>query len=408
MDIVFIAGRDPRSHPECAHCIYVRTHARAATRAGHATHLILLGPRPAREEADYGTLHVAATRRTTHRQNRIPWFSGTLADAAAKVVRSLGNRAVILHGMGVWGHAAARADEMLGGKRALVLSAYTTHADETASQWRGLGREAGWAARMRIAFELSWSRAVVSRYEAVALRRARRVLVNYRSVQRLIERRHGVESGIVPYTVEPELLEPGVCAPPARARAPGPTRIVCVARHDPRKGIDVLLRALLGLRQAGVSFSAKLIGGGPRLAEHRRFADTLGLGGGVDILGVVPRVEPFLDEADIFVLPSREEQSGSLALIEAMRAGLPCVASGCDGIPEDVRHLDDAWIVAPGDPRALAGALGALIADSALRERLGAGARRQFERRFPAGAMVTALDRVYGEVLAEARSAGAG
>ena len=83
----------------------------------------------------------------------------------------------------------------------------------------------------------------------------------------------------------------------------------------------------------------------------------------------MPNVDEFLDQADIFILPSREEQSGSLALIEAMRAGVACVASACDGIPEDVSHLSDAWLTKPGDHQSLAHGIIALLKDTFLRKK---------------------------------------
>ena len=400
--VVFIAGRDPRANLGCSHCIYVRTQAFAARRAGYAAHLVYLAPQSGTAETDFGTVHAAATAWRTLRQNRMPWFSRILAERAAALARSLGEDTVVLHGVGVWGHAAARADALASGRRALVQSAYTTHLDETASQWRGLRSSAGWRIHSRLAFELMWSRAMVSRYEAAGYRRARRVLVNYRSIQQMVGRRFGVAAEIVPYTVEQEFVATAPSSAPARG--PGPARIVCVARHDPRKGIDVLLEALVRLKREGLGFSATLIGDGAQLTANRRLVRALGLSDRVEILGVVPCVEPYLGEADIFVLPSREEQSGSLALIEAMRVGLACVASGCDGIPEDARHLVDAWLAAPGDARSLARGLGALIADPALRVKLATGARRRFEQRFSADVMSSALDRVYREVLTEARA----
>jgi glycosyltransferase involved in cell wall biosynthesis len=403
--VVFIAGRDPRGNPECSHCVYMRTHAYAALRAGYAVHLVCLAPRAETGETNFGTVHAAATEWRTLRQNRIPWFSPILARKAAALVRALGRDDTLLHAMGVWGHAAARADALLGGeRRAFVQGAYTTHLDETAAQWRGLSPAAGWTSYTRLAFELIWSRMLVTRFEAAAHRRARRVLVNYRTVQRMVARRFGVAAEIVPYTAEQEFAAHPLQDAGPRPAAPGRVRILCVARHDPRKGIDVLLHALLRLKRGGLAFSATLIGGGALLEAHRTLARTLGLADCVDIPGVVRRVEPYLAAADLFVLPSREEQSGSLALLEAMRAGLACVASGCDGIPEDVRDGEEARLAAPGDAASLAAGLGALAADHALRARLAAGARRRFERSFSAAAMSSALDRVYHEVLAEARA----
>src|SRR6202044_2268184 len=135
------------------------------------------------------------------------------------------------------------------------------------------------------------------------------------------------------------------------------------------KGIDVLLRALASLRAAGVPLRACLVGGGPQLGEHRRQIVELGLGGTVVCAGVVESVAPYLGCADVFVLPSREEQSGSLALVEALRAGLLVVASGVDGILEDLADGEDGLLVPPGNAAALAAALRRVLADAPLRAR---------------------------------------
>src|SRR6185503_17275917 len=100
------------------------------------------------------------------------------------------------------------------------------------------------------------------------------------------------------------------------------------------------------------------------------------------IPGFVPDPRAYLHHADVFALPSLEEGSGSLALIEAFQAGLPVVASDCDGIPEDVVNGDSGILVPPGDPEALAAALARLVSDAELRRALSRRARDQFKRRF--------------------------
>ena len=160
--------------------------------------------------------------------------------------------------------------------------------------------------------------------------------------------------------------------------------IVCVSRHDARKGVDVLLEALGGLRRAGVGFRACLLGRGELIDAHRRLARRLGLERSVAITGQVPDLAPYLLRADVYVLPSLSESSGSVALLEAMQAGRAIVASGCDGIPEDVTDGDSALVVAPGDRQALAAAIARLLGDPALRGRLAARARADVRRRFSA------------------------
>ncbi|WP_432834228.1 glycosyltransferase family 4 protein [Dactylosporangium sp. CA-092794] len=149
--------------------------------------------------------------------------------------------------------------------------------------------------------------------------------------------------------------------PPGAAKVA--VRLVSVGSlEQPYKGVDVLIEALPLLVEAGLSASLVHVGDGrcrpglERLVRERR------LGGRVSFAGAVPPGAPvrlFLDDADLFVLPSRTEGLPR-ALIEAMARGLPAVASRVGGVPE---LLGGAQLVPPGDPVALACAITALAAD---------------------------------------------
>jgi len=174
--------------------------------------------------------------------------------------------------------------------------------------------------------------------------------------------------------------------------------IVSVSRHDPRKGIPVLLRALAELRDAGVVFRACLVSGGEYIDANRRLAEQLNLSDQVALTGYVPDPFDYLQHADVFVLPSLQEGSGSLSLLEALQAGAAVVASNLDGIPEDVTDGESALLVEPGNVTALTQALRRVVTDTALRERLRQRARATFETRFSANAMSNALRDIYSEL----------
>jgi glycosyltransferase involved in cell wall biosynthesis len=140
------------------------------------------------------------------------------------------------------------------------------------------------------------------------------------------------------------------------------------------------------------------LSGGPLLAAHRHLAGHLGLAGVTVFTGWVPDPQPYLRHADVFALPSRQEGSGSLALLEALQAGLAPVASDVDGVPEDVTHGDSALLVPAGDIRALAAALRRVVTDAGLRRHLGRGARQTFADRFSAQAFNEALGRTYARL----------
>ena len=162
-------------------------------------------------------------------------------------------------------------------------------------------------------------------------------------------------------------------APPARLRAPrpdGPSRIVCVAGLRPYKGHRVLIDAIARLARAGQDVRLDLVGDGPLRGELERCAAGLGVAARVRFLGGLtePEVAAVLDGADAFALASVVQVDGDtdgipVALMEAMAAGVPVVASRVSGVPELVRDGETGLLAPPGDAAALAGALRAVTSD---------------------------------------------
>jgi glycosyltransferase involved in cell wall biosynthesis len=173
--------------------------------------------------------------------------------------------------------------------------------------------------------------------------------------------------------------------------------IVSVSRHDARKGLNVLLNALAQLKARAVPFRACLVGGGQLLEHHRRLAANLGLEGLVALPGAVPDSFAYLLHADIFVLPSLEEGSGSVSLLEAMQAAVAPIVSGVDGLVEDIVDEVNGLLVRAGDTDDLANALSRCIASPALREKLAKGARASFEQRFSVANFVKDITRIYSQ-----------
>ncbi len=418
-EVVLVAGRDPLSEPGGGHSRYVCVHARAALAAGFRVHVFCVAPAAGRVETDFGVVHQVASVFRPFRQLMVAGHGPRLA-AAIEAFAATRPAPLVLHGFGVWGYASVLAHERLARKGVAavpILSSYTIYGVETRSLRRAsaaysLPTWLSYAAREM------WVPLAVQRFESRAYRGARLVLVNYESVRRLVTQRFGagVTCRKVPYASESAFLREG----PAPASpvvltglgdrdglAPGtPPVVVTVARQEPRKGVNVLLRALARLRDRGIPFRACLAGPGPLLETHRRLADRLGLGRDVVLPGLLPDAFGLIRHADVFVLASLAEQSGSLALLEALQAGRAIVAAGVDGILEDVTDGHDALLVPPGDEVRLADALARALTDGPLRHRLGARARETFEARFSARALTEALGAIYHEVggTAEPRS----
>ncbi len=409
-----MTGSDPQEAAGGGHPTYVRAHGRAALRAGFEPHIFCVSPRGGTVETDFGVIHrtrpgtgLAYVPGFKFRRHQMIWRVPLTARAVEQfVLRHGGAGPHLIHGFGIYGYAGSYVARRLlrkGVEAVPVVSAYDTLVREGQAKLRGLTAAHGSLRRLSFRAELLWNQLVVGHYERKGYAEARVVLVNYDSVRRLLLESYGIAHTVrkIPYSPEtafinramPSGLPDGIAAL-TTTDAP---LVVAVSRHDPRKGLDVLLCALARLRAVGVAFRACLIGAGPLLEAHRRLASRLGLDGAAAIEGPVPDSYQYLQRADVFALPSLEEGSGSLSLLEALHAGAAVVASNVDGIPEDVTDGEGALLVPPGDSAALATALERVLTDAQLRRRLACRGRQTFEARFSAAAFSTALREIYAE-----------
>jgi glycosyltransferase involved in cell wall biosynthesis len=335
----------------------------------------------------------------------IPGHAHVLARAVVDVAGEV-DGPVLAHGFGVWGAGAVDGVARLrasGRSAYAAISSYTTYRKEHDSLVKAAHNEP-WRERVIYQGQALWAAAVVERWERYAYRRADRVWANYQSVRRIIAEQHGNELRVdlIPYGPESGFEPlPSVTPTPndiiALDDANAPL-IVCVARHHSRKGIDVLIEALAHLRNQGVDFRACLVGYGRLLETNRRRVTHFRLQHQIAVPGGVPSVEPYLQSADVFVLPSLAEQSGSLALLEAQRLGVPVIASGVDGILEDITDGETGVLVPPGNPVALADALTRLLHDPKRRRRLAAAGRKRFDERFAPGPFAAGLTAAYADL----------
>ena len=192
-------------------------------------------------------------------------------------------------------------------------------------------------------------------------------------------------------------LAPQLRADPGRS----PVRLVMVARFGAQKDHPTLLRALAGLRDH--AWELDLIGDGPLLGQTQSLAATLGIGDRVRFLGQRMDVAEMLAETQISLLATNWE-GFPLSILEAMRAGLPVVASAVGGISESVRDGETGFVVPRGEVDVLRDRIGRLLTDPALRVRLGASGRARYEQHFTLGHTVVKTLAVYRDVLEGAPS----
>lgn len=224
-----------------------------------------------------------------------------------------------------------------------------------------------------------------ARHKMLALRTLLRladvVVAGSADVRRFLVDSLGVapaRSLVIPGAIDPEPFRPGEPPGPRGKDAHRRQVILAVGRLVPEKGHAVLLHALARVRER---FDVELwiMGDGVLRGELGALADELGIGELVHFHGTVWPTVDLLHRADVFAFPSLVEPQG-LAVLEALAAGVPVVASRTGGIVEMIEHGRDGLLVEPGDPAALASALAALLGDPALRARLAAaGSRRLAE-----------------------------
>ncbi len=160
--------------------------------------------------------------------------------------------------------------------------------------------------------------------------------------------------------------------------------VCCVSRLVPRKGQDMLIRALPAIRERVPGAALVIVGGGPYRAPLQRLADRFGVAEHVVFTGGVPGEELPAHHAmaDVFAMPCRTRGAGldveglGIVYLEASATGVPVVAGRSGGAPETVLDGETGLVVDGWDVGAIAAAVGDLLAEPARAAAMGAAGRR--------------------------------
>ena len=175
-----------------------------------------------------------------------------------------------------------------------------------------------------------------------------------------------------------------------------PVSMCSVARFERPKDFATLMAAVS--RLADRDWTLELAGDGPLEGEIRRLAKAHGIAKRVRFLGYQPDPAPVFARSQLFVLASRSE-AFPRSILEAMRAGLPVVASDVGGVGEAVSHGTTGLLVPPRDPARMAAAIGELLSAGGLRREMGDRARGVFEQGFGLERTVEQMLALYSGVL---------
>ena len=185
------------------------------------------------------------------------------------------------------------------------------------------------------------------------------------------------------------------CSERANLSSNGSPVITMVACFTEVKDQDVLLRAFASIPPGP---RLRLIGDGPMRRSSENLAHELGIHDRVDFLGDRDDVPSLLASSDVFVLASKFEMF-PLSILEAMRAGLPVIASDVGGVREAVVHGETGLLVPRGSIPALAQALTQILSNLDLRLHFGRAARQRFRERFLCAQQEERTRSVYLDVL---------
>jgi len=164
--------------------------------------------------------------------------------------------------------------------------------------------------------------------------------------------------------------------------------VVCVSRLVPRKGQDLLVRALPAIRDRVPGTALLIVGGGPDRSRLARLAAAAGVPDDVLITGSVPWSElPAHHTAgDVFAMPCRTRRGGleveglGIVFLEASACGRPVVAGNSGGAPDAVLDGETGFVVNGRDSAAVVDRIVTLLLDPARRDRMGAAGRAWVER----------------------------
>jgi glycosyltransferase involved in cell wall biosynthesis len=215
-------------------------------------------------------------------------------------------------------------------------------------------------------------KAWVRRFLQFCLRRSDVTLCNSSHTQAEIKRQTGVVAEVCPYGATVPVPAGG-----NRARREGPVRLLFCGRLIERKGIDVLLRAMVDLRRH-YAVHLTITGEGNMKPAWEKLCEELELQAQVKFAGFVSTIElaRLYHDCDIYVHPAVHDRNGDteglgVVLIEALANAKPVVASEVGGIVDVIQHNRTGLLVPEKQPGELARAIGTLIEDPRLARRLG-------------------------------------
>lgn len=203
------------------------------------------------------------------------------------------------------------------------------------------------------------------------------VILQTERSRNFFSKRVGRRAVILPNSLNPDFMKP-------RYEGERREQIVSVGRMDANKNHEMMIRAFAALKDKYPQYVLTIYGDGELHSYLKKLADSLGVGGRVELPGVIPNVADKIEKASLFLLTSYSE-GVSNALIEALASGLPVIATDVPsgGTVELMTDAVNGLIIPAGDQKALEEAMDRLLGDPSYAQELGREAAKIQEKLAP-------------------------
>ena len=272
---------------------------------------------------------------------------------------------------------------------------------------------AGFVTKMMSGAKLIWSR------RDMGILRGRKHRIAYRSMSRVPDKVFAVSEQVRQYSIDVDGIESSRVQTiyngldladwtevPKPAKSPHEFVVATVGNVRSVKGHDIFIKAAASVvaQFPGVTFTiAGAVLEPVYFEELKGLIRDLNLSDKVRFAGNIHDLRSYLAAADIFVLPSRSE-GFSNAIVEAMAASLPVVATNVGGNAEAVKEGVSGLVVPSEDPGALAAAITRLLSDPSKAREMGTAGRKLTTEKFTTDAMMHKITDTYAELLTEKRT----
>lgn len=317
---------------------------------------------------------------TVHCVWRQPGLDLAVAPRLARLFRAAGTRIIHAHQCTAWFYSAL--SRFWFPQPSLLLEEHGRFYPEADRPLRRLVNRA-------------FIRPMTHRFVAVSADIATR-LVRYEGLRR--ERIEVVYNGVTP----PARLDDVERGRIRAALGFGPEDFVIgtVGRFDPIKNLPMLVESIRRVAAGNERVRGLLVGDGPEFAAVSQLVSEAGLAGRVMLTGFREDARQLAQCMDVFVLSSFSEGT-SMALLEAMAAGVATAVTGVGGNPEIVLEGSTGWVVPSGNVEALAAALEEAVSDPGKRARFATAGQQRFQAQFTFEAMIDRYRAIYGQFLGQ-------